>query len=85
MAAEYYSRQRSRPIINPVVWLPFVDATGNPEVNPEEAKTLTAGFVWSPNTGHEKIDGLNLTVDYYDIKITDMISSRARTRSTRSV
>ena len=56
------------------MWLPFVDATGNPKVNPEEAKTLTAGFVWSPNTQYEWVNGLNLTIDYYDIKITDMIS-----------
>ena len=43
-------------------------------MNPEEAKTLTAGFVWSPNTQYEQVNGLNLTIDYYDIKITDMIS-----------
>jgi iron complex outermembrane recepter protein len=73
VAAQYYSPTQQAQI-NPVVWLPFVDATGNPQVNPEEAKTLTAGFVWSPNTSHEKLNGLNLTIDYYDIKITDMIS-----------
>jgi iron complex outermembrane receptor protein len=73
VAGAYYSPlQQSQ--INPVVWLPFVDATGNPQVNPEEAKTLTAGFVWSPNTRYEAVNGLNLTIDYYDIKITDMIS-----------
>jgi iron complex outermembrane receptor protein len=71
-AGEYYTAQQA--IINPIVWLPFVDATGNPQVNPEEAKTLTAGFVWSPNTQYEKLNGLNLTIDYYDIKVTDMIS-----------
>jgi outer membrane receptor protein involved in Fe transport len=68
-AAQYYSPTQQGQI-NPVVWTPFVDATGNPRVNPEEANTLTAGFVWSP----AKIDGLNLTIDYYDIKIHDMIS-----------
>jgi iron complex outermembrane recepter protein len=72
-ATQYYSAQQQAQI-NPVVWLPFSDATGNPKVNPEEAKTLTAGIVWSPSTSHEKLNGLNLTVDYYDIKITDMIS-----------
>jgi outer membrane receptor protein involved in Fe transport len=30
--------------------------------------------VWSPNTRIEKLNGLNLTVDYYDIEIKDMIS-----------
>jgi iron complex outermembrane receptor protein len=73
VADQYYSPTQQAQI-NPVVWLPFVDATGNPQVNPEEAKTLTAGFVWSPNTRYEKLNGLNLTIDYYDIKITDMIS-----------
>ena len=73
VAATYYSPAQQAQI-NPVVWLPFVDATGNPQVNPEEAKTLTAGFVWSPNTQYEWVNGLNLTIDYYDIKITDMIS-----------
>jgi iron complex outermembrane recepter protein len=73
VAPTYYS-PAGQAQINPVVWLPFVDATGNPKVNPEEAKTLTAGIVWRPNTKHEKLNGLNLSVDYYDIKITDMIS-----------
>ncbi len=73
VAAQYYSPTQQGQI-NPVVWLPFVDATGNPAVNPEEAKTLTAGIVWRPNSTHEKLNGLNLSVDYYDIKITDMIS-----------
>jgi iron complex outermembrane receptor protein len=73
VAPTYYSPlQQSQ--INAFVWLPFVDATGNPKVNPEEAKTMTAGIVWRPNTKHEKLNGLNLSVDYYDIKITDMIS-----------
>ena len=69
----YYSPAQQAQI-NAFVWLPFVDATGNPKVNPEEAKTLTAGFVWSPNTKYDRLNGLNLTVDYYDIQIDDMIS-----------
>jgi iron complex outermembrane recepter protein len=68
VAPVYYSPDQQAQI-NPVVWLPFVDATGNPKVNPETAKTLTAGFIWRPRSG-----GLNLSVDYYDIKIDDMIS-----------
>jgi iron complex outermembrane receptor protein len=73
VASVYYSPAQQAQV-NPVVWLPFVDATGNPKVNPEEARTATAGIVWRPNTRHEKLNGLNLSVDYYDIKITDMIS-----------
>jgi outer membrane receptor protein involved in Fe transport len=73
VASVYYSPAQQAQV-NPVVWLPFVDATGNPKVNPEEAKTLTAGIVWRPNSKHEKLNGLNLSADFYDIKITDMIS-----------
>jgi len=73
VAPVYYSPGQQAQI-NPVVWLPFVDATGNPQVDPETANTDTLGFVWRPNTSHEKLNGLNLTVDYYDIKIDDMIS-----------
>jgi len=73
VAPAYYSPAQQAQI-NPVVWLPFVDATGNPKVNPEEAKTTTAGIIWRPNTKHEKLNGLNLSADYYDINITDMIS-----------
>ena len=73
VAPTYYSPGQQAQI-NPVVWLPFVDATGNPKVNPEEAKTMTAGIVWRPNTKHEKLNGLSLSVDYYNIKINDMIS-----------
>jgi len=68
VAPVYYSAGQ-QATINPVVWLPFVDAKGNPKVNPEDATTLTAGVVWRPKSG-----GLNLSVDYYDIKIDNMIS-----------
>jgi outer membrane receptor protein involved in Fe transport len=73
VAPTYYSPGQQAQI-NAFVWLPFVDATGNPQVNPEEAKTLTAGFIWRPDTKYDKLNGLNLSVDYYDIKIDDMIS-----------
>lgn len=43
---------------------------GNPNIKPEEAVTYTVGFVYTP----EYISGFNLTVDYYDIKITDAVS-----------
>lgn len=44
---------------------------GNPALEEEEADTITVGFVWSPNF----IDGLRVSVDYWDIEITDAISS----------
>lgn len=44
---------------------------GNPDLEPEEADTYTAGIVWTP----EFADGLSLTVDYYDIKIEQGINN----------
>jgi len=44
---------------------------GNPDLDPETADTLTAGIVWTP----QSLPGLSLTVDYYDIEITDTIGS----------
>ncbi|PHZ84770.1 TonB-dependent receptor [Paremcibacter congregatus] len=43
---------------------------GNPDIKPEEAVTYTLGFVYTPNY----LDGMSLTVDYYNIKITDAVS-----------
>ena len=44
---------------------------GNPDLDPEEATTFTVGFVATPSF----IPGLSLSVDYYDIEITEAISS----------
>ena len=44
---------------------------GNPNIKPEIADTLTYGFVYQPGW----LDGAALSVDYYDIKIKDAISS----------
>jgi outer membrane receptor protein involved in Fe transport len=44
---------------------------GNPDLEPEVADTFTAGIVWTP----QSIPGLSLTLDYYDIEITDTIGS----------
>lgn len=41
---------------------------GNPVLKPEIANTLTAGIVLTP------LHNLSLTVDYYDIKLTDAIT-----------
>jgi outer membrane receptor protein involved in Fe transport len=45
-----------------------VTSGGNPALNPEEADTMTAGFVWQP-TGV----GLQLSVDWYQIELADAI------------
>ena len=42
---------------------------GNPNLVPEEADTLTAGFVWTP----ARVEGLTLAVDWFDMEITDTI------------
>lgn len=43
---------------------------GNPNLSEEEADTLTAGFVLSPNF----LEGLTMSLDYYEIELTDAIS-----------
>jgi outer membrane receptor protein involved in Fe transport len=71
-AATFYDASTIQP--NGTSWTAFVNATGNPNVDPETATTWTAGFVWQPQSGHEMLDGLNLTLDYYSIDLQDMIS-----------
>jgi len=44
---------------------------GNPNLAPEDARTVTAGVVWTP------MKALTLTLDYYGIKITNAIQSVA--------
>jgi iron complex outermembrane receptor protein len=44
---------------------------GNPGVKPEKADTLTYGFVYQP----EWLSGAAFTMDYYDIRIKDSIST----------
>jgi len=43
----------------------------NPDLSPETAKSKTAGIVWSPKW----VDGLDLSLDWYDVKIDDTIIS----------
>jgi iron complex outermembrane recepter protein len=42
---------------------------GNPNVAPEEADTITAGFVYQPSW----LNGFTMTLDWYDISIADAI------------
>ena len=44
---------------------------GNPNLKPETADTWTAGVVLQPSW----IPGLNITVDYFDIEVTDYINN----------
>src|SRR5690606_2497350 len=72
IAQEYYAPGSDQP--NGGSWTPFVNATGNTNVNPEEAETYTAGFVFTPDSGRALWDGITATVDWYSIEVTDMIS-----------
>ena len=76
---ERYDRTGS--VVNPIDYLAdplgsityqtFRVSGGNPSVNPEEGKTYTAGFVYQPDW----LDGLSLSIDWYDISIKDNINA----------
>ncbi|GFD69445.1 TonB-dependent receptor [Alteromonas sp. KUL106] len=56
----------------------FVAGTtgGNPDLDPEEAETLTVGTVWRPEGEFDGLfDGLVVTLDYYNIQIDGLIDS----------
>lgn len=53
-----------------VIGIPTLN-TGNPDLKPEIADTLTFGAIYSPAW----LPGLNLSVDYYDIEISDAIGT----------
>jgi hypothetical protein len=48
-------------------------ATSNSTLGPETAKTVTTGFVWQPKFA-SWIDGLSVSVDWYDIKLRGAIA-----------
>jgi outer membrane receptor protein involved in Fe transport len=49
----------------------FTRSSGNPNLEPEEADTTTAGIVYSPSF----VPGLELSVDYYRINLSGAIAS----------
>ncbi len=51
---------------------------GNPDLSPEKSDTTTVGFVFSPK---ERLSGLQLSVDYFRIKIKEAIQ-QASVRDT---
>ncbi len=55
-----------------VIGIPTLN-TGNPNLKPEIADTLTFGAIYSPSW----LPGFNVSVDYYDIKIDDAIGTIA--------
>ena len=48
-------------------------AMSNPALGAETGETLTAGFVWQPQFA-DWIDGLQLSLDGYDIQLTDAVA-----------
>lgn len=58
------------PATNTVTYV-LTNGGGNPDLTPEEADTTTFGLAWSPRA----VPGLDLSVDYFDIEINNVISS----------
>jgi iron complex outermembrane recepter protein len=54
-------------------------SSGNPNLTPEEANTYTLGLVYQPSW----IEGLTMSVDYYNIEINDAISNIAAATSNQ--
>lgn len=59
------------PLPNPNVNAPRVYSGGNPELTPETSNSFTAGVVLRPRF----LPGFDLTADYWDIKIDNVITS----------
>ncbi|MET0338754.1 MAG: TonB-dependent receptor, partial [Caulobacter sp.] len=49
-------------------------ASGSTALTPETADTYTAGVVWRPHFDNPWVSGLSVSVDYYDIAISNVIS-----------
>src|SRR5678815_791141 len=49
----------------------FFIARGNPDLQPEDADTLTGGIIYKPSF----VPGLELSIDYYKISISGAIAT----------
>lgn len=58
------------PVTNSSVYV-LTNGGGNETLQPETAETFTAGFVYSP----PQVSGLNVSIDYYNIDIDDVITT----------
>ncbi|WP_176593903.1 TonB-dependent receptor domain-containing protein [Sphingobium sp. EM0848] len=63
------------PLPNPNLNAPRVFSGGNPNLTPETSNSLTVGAVFQPRF----LQGFDLTMDYWDIKIDNVITSLAYT------
>ncbi len=52
---------------------------GNPKLTPETAKTYSVGAVWTPRFESPLLQNLQISVDYYDIKIENAVGTLALT------
>ena len=57
----------------------FGTSGGNPKLTPEKAKTYSVGAVWSPHFDQPLIENLQISVDYYNIKIDNAVGTLAMT------
>ena len=58
----------------------FTNTHGNPNLEPEVARTISAGVVLSPRW----IDGLQLSVDYFSINLTKALGTISNTQITNT-
>jgi outer membrane receptor protein involved in Fe transport len=65
----YYSQPQS----NSTFGFGFPTTVGNPNLTPEKADTITAGFVFRAPSSDPMLSRLRLSVDYFDIKVKDAI------------
>ena len=74
-AAAYYAQPVSQMPQGGGLW--FVNATGNPNVKPEDATTYTGGLVFQPRSDNPLLAGFSGSIDWYLIKIEGMIAPQS--------
>ncbi|OHT20621.1 TonB-dependent receptor [Edaphosphingomonas haloaromaticamans] len=65
----------SLPLPNPNLNAPVIYSGGNPELTPETSNSFTLGAVFQPKL----VTGFDMTVDYWNIRIDDIITSLSYT------
>jgi len=58
------------PFQNNATYASTITSGGNPELAPETADTLVAGFVYQPGW----LEGLSISSDWYDVQVSDSIA-----------